>query len=331
MSDFVEKKVREWGDRESRETNLRLQYLEKRLFSTYECSLPPHTEFWARMAKWIENANGDRALEIDLFNSINQIFYIGPDEFNELYRRAYNGPIARWFIEKTKIDFSNIHKAKQALIAEVKHTWFCPISDSLRINHFYHLNRIPVTAELRPDWRTLQALGDEAKIIKYIRHKQIRHIILLEDFVGGGSQARDALIFACKFSRYVSILFVPLLICPSGLQFLKQLAVSHGFDISPVLPLSNEIFVQSVAQSGESPEMARLRDLASKTYLSVTNGQPPGELDSNNTPKKPYHPLGWHETGGLVVMYTNTPDNTLPMFHWHSLSWNPIFPRHSRE
>ena len=45
---------------------------------------------------------------------------------------------------------------------------------------------------------------------------------------------------------------------------------------------------------------------------------------------KPYTPFGYKRTGGLVVMHSNTPDNSLPVIHHESDTWAPIFKRHSR-
>ena len=69
-------------------------------------------DFWSRIVSWIKNANGNEELEKRLFKSINSLFYIGPYEFNELYRQAYNGPIARWLIDKYNVAFSDPHVAQ---------------------------------------------------------------------------------------------------------------------------------------------------------------------------------------------------------------------------
>ncbi len=330
MSKFIEDRVRNWNDKDARETNRRLEYLEKKLFHTYDMSQPPNPEFWTRLKCWIENAKGVEDLEIDLFNSLNQIFYIGPLEFNELYRRAFNGPVSRWLLDKTSIDFSDINRAKALLNDEIKHTLFCPVSDSLKINHFYHINNISTSADIRPEWRTLQKLGDQTAISSYLNSANIRNIVLLEDFVGGGSQSKDALVFANKFSTSVSIFFVPLIICPTGVTLLNHLSTSYPFTFDPVLALPQNSFIQRHSHPSEGKELAKLRDLAKGTYLQVTDGQSPHATDASGKYLKPYHPLGWDQTGGLIIMHTNTPDNTLPMFHWESDTWNPLFPRHSR-
>jgi hypothetical protein len=330
MSDFVQQKVISWSDRKSRETYLSLQYLEKKLFSTYECTFPPNPSFWSRLTQWIKNANGNEHLEKQLFNSINNIFYIGPDEFSELYRQAYNGPIARWLIDINGINFQDINAAKTQLLCEVEKTWFCPISDSLKIGNFYHLNNIPSPADIRPDWRTLQQLGDEQKVRDHIKDNQIKNIVLLEDFVGGGSQMSDAVNYVSKFTDIVSVLIVPLVICPLGVSKIDIMLAGTKISIDPVLPLRAEEFIPALPVAGENSEISILRDLADTTYLTVSDGQLPGAVSGEGILLKPYFPLGWDNTGGLVVMCTNTPDNTLPMYHWDSATWNPIFPRHSR-
>jgi hypothetical protein len=330
MSKFIEEKVRTWGTVEARETNLRLNHLEKRLFNSYEICLPPAPSFWSRCKKWIENANGDIGLEQQLFESISHIFYVGRDEFTELYKRAYNGPIARWLIDKENISFTD-PDASIKLRNAVEMTWFCPITDSMKINPFYHINNIPAPgADIRPDWRTLVSLGDEGEIRQYIRENNLKYIVLLEDFVGGGSQIAKAVDFVCHFRDLVEILIVPLIICPKGFVRSTPLSNRDKIKVDPVLHLSQSSFIMEVPSNDEGPHLTMLRDLSDSTYLQVSSNIPPDSVDPKGNPLKPYHPLGWDRTGGLVVMFTNTPDNTLPLFHWKSDTWYPIFPRHSR-
>ena len=330
MPDFIEERVKAWSDKECRETNLRLHYLEDRLFSTYVQFFPPNAGFWRRLASWIKNANGDDHLERQLFKSINNIFYIGPDEFNELYRQAYNRSVSRWLIDLNKIGFTNVNQSKNMLLSEVSSTWFCPVSDSLKIGDFYHLNSIPTPADLRPDWRTLSKLGDNQAIRTYIQNHKIKYIVLLEDFVGGGSQMSEAVDYIQQFTDLVSVLIVPLVVCPAGTKNISQKVLGTSMRYDPVLELSSECFISQMKDDDEKEYITQLREMANRTYLSVTNGQEAGKADFDGVLIKPYYPLGWDQTGGLVVMHTNTPDNTLPMFHWSSESWSAIFPRHSR-
>ena len=321
MSKFIEEKLREWDSPESRETNLMIGYLERHLFRTYEVSLPPKPDFWARCALWIDNAGDDAALGEDLFNSLNHIFFVGPLEFNELYRTAYSNTVARWLIDHEGIGLDNPHDSMVKLKKAVATTWFCPISDSMPINKFYKINNIPARADFRPDWRALEHFANEDKIREYIQQNKFKYMVLLEDFVGSGTQMARALKFVGEIRDTCPVLVVPLIICPAGLNKTRQIANDAGIQMEPVLMLPEKSFVSKQPPDQEEEHMAQLRCLALKTYEKVARGSPEPADDD---------PFGYKTTGGLIVMYTNTPNNTLPMFHFESDTWKPIFPRHRR-
>lgn len=322
MADKIEERVRQWGDKKSRETNLRLQHLALHLYGSYEPSQPPAPDFWQRLDKWLNNVAPDQAAEKILFNLIPELFYVGTEELKELYRFAYNGPIARWLIEETGLMLDD-PKITEKLYQAACETWFCPISDSMRINSFYHVNNLPANWDFRPDWRSMDQFASEEKIRSYC-YGRIKRLVLIEDFVGGGRQMKDAVAFASKFTDILSVLVVPLIICPKGMTTAASLEKTQGVRFSPVLSLEQDAFIPRIATLGLPEFVYEVLDLANKTYPKVSNNTPPGK---NN---KPYFPLGWDETGGLIVMCSNTPNNTLPLIHWKSDSWEPLFPRHDR-
>lgn len=311
--------------------NLTVQHLEKWLFKSYEPNKFVEGEFWNRCEQWLRNIDDTDARKT-LYRLLTQIFYIGPAEFEELYRCAYDGPIAKWLIDKESVDvFSD--NAQQQLVAAVEETWICPVTDSLRINSFFHINNLPAGANLRPDWCSLLELGDEGKIRDYCNKRGISRLVLLEDFVGGGSQSIQAVEFAAKNCGSLEVLFVPLIICPDGADAFRILENRMNSDragslrVDPVLELTADAFFTEHDSSLTASETDSLRAVIDTTYQAVSSGA------IGNA--KPYHRYGYPQhcpTGGLVVMFTNTPDNTLPLIHWRpkSGSWNPVFPRHSR-
>lgn len=322
----LEELLRSWGEEELNQLNRRLGTLEKRLYRTYEPSLPPRAGFWARLERWLDNLGPHSHDEKKtLLRLAASLFYIGPSEFLELYRYAYHGPIARWLIDEEKLDVTASDVGEQ-LKAAVSSTWFCPISDSMRINSFYHVNQISTEGDYRPDWRSLANFGSESAIQQYCIANNIKRLVLLEDFVGGGSQMREAVLYAAKFSPYLRVLVVPLLVCPRGSDAGRALAARHAsVKFEPVVVIPESAFVSVNAVPGENTLHTALRELAAATYDTVSGGAGIGP--------KPYHPLGFpaaQPTGGLLVMYSNTPDNTLPMIHHTSATWSPLFPRHSR-
>lgn len=335
MANPIEALLRSWADSDLDAINLQINTLEKWLYKSYEPDKFGDGDFQHRLVKWLNNVSTDEDKKI-LFRLLPSLFYIGPVEFEELYRCAYQGPIARWLIDSENIDIC-APDAKDLLGTAAKKTWFCPVSDSFRINAFFHINNLAAGASLRPDWRSMHILGDVDKLKLYCADEKITRLVLLEDFVGGGSQAIEAVQFAATRIDSLQILFVPLIICPDGVERLRN-AASEMCSVRP-----NSLRYEAVVElpktafftSDQSPFMQPisytddLRKLIVETYPKVSGNLEPGTC-------KPYHPFGYpakKPTGGMVVMYSNTPDNTLPVVHWRPKieTWNPIFPRHSRD
>jgi hypothetical protein len=146
----------------------------------------------------------------------------------------------------------------------------------------------------------------------------------LEDFVGSGSQVEGVVDFVLNQGLDLDILLVPLINCPIGHKRFADLETKYDrLTYQAVLKPSVNCFVTQIKTDGEPEDFDQLRELIERCYLQVSDGTPPGI-------EKPYSPFGYRETGGLIVMFSNTPDNTIPTIHWKSNTWNPIFPRHSR-
>lgn len=333
MHDPIEKLVTSWGSNELTETNIRLVSLERWLFKSYEPDKFHNGDFWLRLEKYLENVAADAEKRL-LFQLVAELFYVGPVEFEELYRCAYQGPIARWLMDRCDID-AFASNAKTQLQQAAKETWFCPVTDSFRINAFFHVNNLAASANLRPDWHSLLKLGNTAKLNKYCKKHKIKRLVLLEDFVGGGNQSLAAVRYAATLAHGLEVLFLPLIICPAGVRNATKLEAElrrfrvNSLRFESVLAIPEDAFLTAKQSPYVEPneKVEKLRKLIESTYANVSGGSPLGH--------KPYDPYGYPSdspTGGLVVMFSNTPDNTLPLVHWRppNDSWSPIFPRHSR-
>lgn len=334
MHDPIEKLVKSWGSNELHKINLRIIHLERWLFKTYEPNKFENGDFWVRLEKWLANVPDDNDKKL-LFQLIAELFFLGPIEFEELYRTVYQGPIARWLIDRCQID-TFAPDAQNKLQQAASETWFCPVTDSFRINAFFHVNNLAAGANLRPDWHSMLELADSVRLNNYCASNGIKRLILLEDFVGGGSQSLSAVRFAAMLNHGLEVLFAPLVICPNGAQNARKLeavlcaARPNSMHFASAMELPKNAFLTQSESPYREPNtfIDQLRLLIQKTYPAVSGGIPEGSA-------KPYHAYGYpanEPTGGLLVMYSNTPDNTLPLVHWRpaSNSWNPIFPRHSR-
>lgn len=324
MNDPIEKKVNKWeldGDIKVRDTNLKILHLNERLFKDYEVC--PPADFIVRLNKWIENVEEDNDQKL-LFELVPNIFFIGREELKALYIEAYINNYAKWLIDLANIDFLTLDWENIINTSEPG-TWFCPITDSFNVNMFFHINDIPTRSDIRPDWRALITLGDFDAINQYILSHKIKRIVLLEDFVGCGDQTSKTLAQTAEKFKNLHILFIPLIICPKGKENLEKIQNSFSnFRLSPVLTLNVNWFIQEQEIKNSLELFKEISKLSKKVHSKVCG------TNTIDDEIEPYGPLGWKNTGGLIVMHTNTPNNTLPLIHNQSISWEPLFKRHKR-
>ena len=336
MYESIEQLVRRNSlNKQLTENNKKIINLERWLFKTYEPNKFGPDDFWERLAQWLDNVPSDSEKQL-LIQLLLEVLYLGPVEFEELYRLAYQGPIARWLIDICQIDvFAPDGQQKLATVAGK--TWFCPLTDSLHISTFFHLNNVASGSNFRPDWHSVKKFGDIERIKEYCTKNDIKRLVLIEDFVGSGSQTLSSVRFAATELPDLQVLFVPLVICPKGGEMARQLEAelcekrAGALRFEATMELSNDSFLTLHRSPYVEPNsyINALRNLIISTYSKVSGGLLP-------TPKNaPYDPFGYPHgdpTGGLVVMHSNTPNNTLPLIHWcpPERTWHPIFPRHNR-
>ncbi|MFP3614544.1 hypothetical protein SB778_31120 [Paraburkholderia sp. SIMBA_050] len=300
------------------------RFYSKQLFTHYEPLASGHSEqspiFDDRLLAWLGNCSSEDDQKA-LYELIDHLFFVGPREFESLYSTALHKAIVPWLAELAaiKIDANNYDTLVRR---EIGKTLISPITDSLRINSFYHVCKIG-KRDLRPDLRTLIELGDDKKIERFLEEENISQIVLLEDFVGTGSQVKKFIVRAAlRLKR--PILFVPLLICPTGRIVFERLAEKHSmFYFSPVICLPDSVFVAETAVAGEPEYFSTLRTLALATKGNVIGPKP-------NARAKAMSPFGYAKTGGLVITHANAPNNTLLLLHRLSETWQPLFPRSKR-
>ncbi len=290
-----------------------VSWLGRELYQDYE---PYEYEtFSERLVAWLEQVDNDNDRQT-LFSILDHLFFVGRREFESLCRAAYNEGIIRWLIDCLDLPVDSPNLDLQ-LAEAVKGTWFCPVTDSMRINAFLKVNRL-TGQSYRPDFRSLAQFAD-AKVVREFMGTKLKRIVLLEDFVGSGSQLEAPAKFAASIDSDVQILLVPLICCPKGLEKALELAAAHSnLSLTTVLELSKDLLVQPFGPTDEADGFEQIRDLVDRTKgrLSLPNQQ---------------NPFGYRSTGALVVMYSNCPDNTLPIIHDDRGAWSALFPRIERE
>lgn len=289
-----------------------VNFLEQRVFSDYEPE--QFSPFRQRLLRWLANVEDEKDQQ-RLLSLLLDVFYVGRKEFEALYRTTYRSSITRWLI-----DVHNLQPFEPNIAARIhglaNRAWICPISDSLRINAFLKVNGLK-SKDKRPDWRSLHQFGDVVKIREFVKSSKINTIILLEDFVGSGTQALDAVRFAARTLPKCKILLAPLIVCPKGDRAIRDALKRYKrirYEPTLVVP-EDQVHCYERYKSGNGHEHdGFLVDLCDKLNA-----------------KKEVDAFGFKNTGAKVVLYSNCPNNTLPIFHRATDDWYPLFPRVTRQ
>ncbi|ASM72925.1 MULTISPECIES: phosphoribosyltransferase-like protein [Roseobacteraceae] len=289
-----------------------IDFLSKKVFNDYEPS--QFHPFRQRLLDWLNNVDTEEDRQ-HLLALLLKVFFVGRREFEALYRTVFHGNLFRWMLEVESVDiFSD--DLERNVVDRINKAWICPISDSLRINSFLKVNGLK-SLDKRPDWRSLRQFGDVKKIQTYVKRKDIRDLVLLEDFVGSGTQAKDVVKFAANALPKTRILLCPLIVCPKGDEVLID-TVSEldnvTYDPALLLPPSAFHSYDNTKANKATKTETFLCELKEK--VGVTSE----ELM-----------FGFKQTGAKVVMYSNCPNNSLPIFHFESETWTPLFPRVNRQ
>jgi hypothetical protein len=302
------------------QVNERLDHLANALYHDYEPTIGPFPEYWRRLESWVENVGSEDDQKL-LFRLAAELFFVGDKELDNLYRVAFNANVCHWLIDQLRLELDD-PQLESSVGQALDRTWFCPVTDSMRINAFYHLNHIS-GRDYRPDWRSLAKFGDPTRVDAFLRQK-IDRVVLLEDFVGSGSQIEPVVSFLCGLPKPPPTLLIPLIICPAGAAAAAQWSVENpALTVSPVIRLEPHDFLGQHVAANEPPNFPLFRRLVQDTFALVLNGADP-------IATKTYTAFGFRHTGSLVVLATNCPDNTLPLVHHRSDTWQPLFPRASR-
>jgi hypothetical protein len=105
------------------------------------------------------------------------------------------------------------------------------------------------------------------------------------------------------------------LICPDGVRKGVELVQQFpNLRFEPVLALPNDQFIKFAPQGFDTPLYKAVRELTAAVA---------GRLVANVG--RETH--GFEGTGALVVLYSNCPNNTLPIIHDMTTNWSPLFPR----
>lgn len=198
MQNEIAERVQRWAAQEVGELDYNaihaeIEYLIANRFEQYIPTIGPEPDFRSRFVRWLGNGGLSEDDQKLLFRLVPHIFFLGREEFIALQRAAFLGPVHRWLVDETGLNFGD-PDLDAKLTAAINETWFCPITDSANISDFYHVNKLH-GVEYRPEWRAAAALtgGDSTTLQQHMATKGLRRVVLIEDLVGSGSQMSELL------------------------------------------------------------------------------------------------------------------------------------------
>lgn len=321
-----------------------LDYHASREWRTYLPAERPtyNPSYMERLAAWIGNVpeEADQKLLLDY---ARYICFFSHDDFAALYRSAFEREVTRWVVREigALLQPGTVSQFQNKVHAEMhRHTWYCPITDSMDINEFYKSNHLTGIGH-RPTFSTLQLMADgmptkDAVLAKNIREymanpgvssghghvkPELKRIVLLEDIVGSGTQCIDVVEWAVQ-NLGKPILFVPLILCPNGAESIRKMSGKFGLrlTVSPVIELQRCDLLGRERPPGTIgwPISDRIEALVQRC---ATEASPGMEV------------FGFLRTGCSIATFANTPDNTLPVVHNRPAAgtWSPLFPRVFRD
>jgi hypothetical protein len=281
--------------------------------------------FTDRLLAWLENMDLSE-VEIDtLLRTVPNIQFVDRDDLLTLHRSAFQGQIRRWLMDQMDLSFSLPPAEFDDQIAlAVSRTWFCPITDSMDISQFHHVNGIEGAAH-RPSWRTLEKFGDFQLVQRYMARNNLARLVLLEDFVGSGTQSMKPLRYATThLCPAVPVLFVPLIISEVGFRRLQDEFVDvPGLRIDPSFVVPLQVHVSADPSENEASFIPPLRSLVQRTFEVVKQPFPPETEPLEEA-------FGFGSVGTLLVLHSNCPNNTISLIWHRAPEWKALFPRVSR-
>lgn len=292
-----------------------IRYLDKLLYSEYDV-IP---KFKQRLNQWVNNVE-DESDKKSLYELVPNLFFVGAKEFRSLYKTAYEENYIQWLLKTTEnLRFKNTQEYTEFVEGEVAKTAFTQLTDSMNINEYYHANGVD-NKGLSITWYNDARQGGEERVlssIEILQRKGIERVVILDDHVGSGSQMQYVLDRIQPLLDNFEVLVIPLLCGNTGYERGLQLSRDRDFCFKPVLVMNSHVSISKDKENQSNAVLDAVKLIAERykdEYFDQDNGEYPDIY-------------GFSDSGSLLIMHTNCPNNTMVLIHSEYDNWKPLFPR----
>ena len=329
--------------------------LGKLRFQPYQNEENPF--FIERLRYWLDqfSAEDQRAA----FLLASQILFITRQQFEGLQRHLFEREI-RWILHReaclrsgqSELDFAN---AATGIQEEMDRTLFISNSDSSRINGFVHINHKyfqnhgnrnltgePASFWTYPARRSFMSRGKNQAVVDACRTFETEvlckdshlvgknRLVILEDFSGTGSDLKDTLDHLDESELDVDhIVLAPVIATEYALDKLRKECkklTKRRYEVacSLCIPYRWQCFLGP--KSSYLDQGLPMKNL-SRSIKYICDRQFRANFQSAT---KIQHRYGLGGLALAVVLYSNCPDNSLPILWSDVPGWRPLFRRVSR-
>jgi hypothetical protein len=269
-------------------------------------------EFDVRLRDWLDNHPTDERRRT-MLSLIPFLAFFGEDEFVALRQHALTGVIPQFLVESFGLDIMSTDLGI-SLSRSLSRTLFVGLTKSGGLYEFCKVNSISQEYYLYAD--LMSATGMTTSQREYMA--SFDALVLIEDFIGTGSQSASTVAFVCSSFASTPVLCAPMICCPTGYTSGAALRLSYpSLRFAPILSMAPGAFLKPDALEGEISIATEVRELIRTLSIEV-----PGYAEISVAP------FGFEDTGALTVLYSNCPDNVIELVHLEDAAvWSSLFPR----
>lgn len=344
---------RKLGENRHRNMLEGIWFLAKHFLCEYELNLP--RPFEAIFYDWIgqfrgfvEHKGNGGPLNSEAryaFILTRKIIFFNRRQVLSLIDDVWNAIKKELFIlvsQQNNLPITNLMSGSHFIEDQLNASLFVPLSDSSHFMEFRHtlpegtysgitipcIDRLLLPIELKA-W-------DHIERIK-THYEDQYNLFILEDFSGSGTTAKRKIQLILRNWHFKNIYFCPLIICDKAKEELGELEIlakknGKKFKLiyGTILGKEYSIVNEEENKVWSKEEKSALRFMSTKYFKShfKENGYLYSDFD-NPCPKCPT-PFGFKNGGLAVVLYSNCPNNSLPIIWGDDKGWNPLFRRHER-
>lgn len=342
-------------DRENRHKDMfeKLVFLEKHFFNEYDLNKPQ--SFMEVFLRWIEQFNGNVGGVNDgsILNSENRyafilahkIIFFSRDQIISLLKEVWDRIKRELLMLAAKQD--NVSPIDlmfdgELISEQLKASAFVPLSDSSHFMEFRHhcLPSGGFASIVIPcfDRLCLPLEFNNKDLIDKIKkmYGTKKNLFIIEDFSGSGTSIEKNVKSIIQNYMFENIYFCPCIISGKAKRRLKKLEefarekgktfkVLYGIDMGKRYSILD-------ADSGvwQEQRIKALQEISKKYFESHFKENAYLYLDHHRkNPEKPT-PFGFKNCGLTIVLFTNCPNNSLPIIWSEDGGWHPLFKRYER-